>query len=224
MEKMMAKSTKSTLKIIRPQLGYGKLTAEQFLAFVNTIDKGLDGNAAYPNPPVPIANLKAAISAYAASMAAAADGSKTALSDRTKKREDLVIMLRLLGHYVESACNRDMTTFLSSGFQPVSSTRKPPQPLPVPTITKVDQGKAGELLVTIKPLAKARNYEIRFAAFGTGATGATPGPWTTVTAPSAKRSTPVSGLTAGTTYTFQVRAFGKLGYTDWSDSVMRMCI
>jgi hypothetical protein len=189
---------------------------------VNGVDKGLDGNAAYANPPIPIASFKTAIDAYSASMAAAADGSQKAIADRTKKRDELVIMLRLLGHYVEAACNRDMATFLTSGFQPAASTRTPPQALPVPTITKVDQGNAGQLLVSIKPVTKARNYDIRYAAM-TG-TPVAPGPWTTVTAPSAKQATAIGNLTAGTTYTFQARAYGKLGYTDWSDSVMRMCI
>ena len=32
----------------------------------------------------------------------------------------------------------------------------------------------------------------------------------------------VEGLMPGTTYAFQVRALGRLGYTDWSDSTTRM--
>ncbi len=32
----------------------------------------------------------------------------------------------------------------------------------------------------------------------------------------------ISNLTPGTTYTFQVRALGRLGYTNWSDPVSRM--
>ena len=35
---------------------------------------------------------------------------------------------------------------------------------------------------------------------------------------------PGNGLTPGATYTFQVRAYSKLGFTGWSDSVSRMCI
>ena len=36
------------------------------------------------------------------------------------------------------------------------------------------------------------------------------------------RAITVTGLTPGTTYAFQMRALGRLGYTDWSDSVTRM--
>jgi hypothetical protein len=33
----------------------------------------------------------------------------------------------------------------------------------------------------------------------------------------------IANLTPGTMYTFQVRALGLLGYTNWSDPVNRIC-
>ena len=33
---------------------------------------------------------------------------------------------------------------------------------------------------------------------------------------------PFEGLTPGTIYAFQIRALGRLGLTDWSDSVTKM--
>ena len=35
--------------------------------------------------------------------------------------------------------------------------------------------------------------------------------------PTTKPPTVLNNLTPGGTYTFQVRAYGKLGYSDWSD-------
>jgi len=35
--------------------------------------------------------------------------------------------------------------------------------------------------------------------------------------------TTISNLTPGATYAFQVRALGRLGYTDWSDSMTFIC-
>jgi hypothetical protein len=49
-----------------------------------------------------------------------------------------------------------------------------------------------------------------------------PGSWTELAPVTAIRSIVFSGLTAGTTYAFQVRALGRAGYTNWSDSVTRM--
>ena len=36
-------------------------------------------------------------------------------------------------------------------------------------------------------------------------------------------ATTIDNLTPGSSYVFQVRALGKLGYTDWSDSMTFIC-
>jgi len=43
------------------------------------------------------------------------------------------------------------------------------------------------------------------------------GPWTIVTLTDSKKVT-IHGLTVGGIYHFQIRALGKLGYTDWMDT------
>jgi len=146
--------------IIIPSLGFDRLTEAAFMSRVNAIEKGLDGNPAYPASPVAMPEFKAAISAYQAAVAAALDGSKKAIEDRKIKRQELTLMLRLLGHYVESACKGDMPTFLSSGFEVASSGRTAPQPLVQPFIVKIEHGAAGELLVTITPVPNARSYDL----------------------------------------------------------------
>jgi len=116
---------------------------------------------------------------------------------------------RLLGRYVEIMCKNDMPTFLSSGFEAASTTRASAPPLPPASILKVDHGNSGEVLVTIKSLSRARSYDVRYAPAPAG--GGTPTTWTTATFPSARTAVSIGGLTPGTYYLFQVRAFGKLG-------------
>jgi hypothetical protein len=53
--------------------------------------------------------------------------------------------------------------------------------------------------------------------------GGPPVTWVEETLPS-KKPVIVESLTPGTVYTFQVKALGYLGYTDWSDPVSRMVI
>jgi hypothetical protein len=89
-------------------------------------------------------------------------------------------------------------------------------------IASVRQGSnSGQLVVTIKAVPKARHYELR-----SGAVPVAGGPisWTTMLLATTKPATVLSNLTPGGTYTFQVRAFGKLGHSDWSDPAGRMCI
>src|SRR5207244_4927173 len=130
--------------------------------------------------------------------------------------------IKHLATYVELNGKDDMNIFLSSGFQPRSSARTPAQPLDQPTILKIDQGPTAQLLASIKPVRKAKSYELRYGAVGAG--GAAPAAWSTLMVPNAKSAVPIKGLTPGTTYAIQVRACGLLGYTEYSDSVTRMVI
>ena len=209
----------SKLKQIKALLGFTRLLDADLVSRSNAVCNGLTGNPAYPNPPIDMAAFKSAIDSYTASIADALDGSKKAIVERGKQREALIKVLRSLGHYVESHCKDDLATFLSSGFEAASHTRTAAQPLPPAAILRVDQGNTGQLLVSIKPLPKARSYELRYAPLGTGGT---PSSWAYATFTSARKAAPVNGLSPGTTYAFQVRALGRLGYTDWSDSATRM--
>jgi Fibronectin type III domain len=213
---------KTQLNIIKPALGFNRLVDGDLLARLNAVHDGLLNNPAYPNLPVDPAVFKAGIDAFTAAAAAAViDGGKSAIAQRDKTRSEAVAMMRLLGHYVESACKGDMNTFISSGF--VAAThrpRTPAEPVSVPSILKIDQGQSGQLLVAIESV-KARSYEIRYAPVP--APGSTFN-WTSIVVPNAQPATPIDNLIPGTTYTFQVRAYGKLGYSDWSGSAQRMTI
>jgi len=74
-------------------------------------------------------------------------------------------------------------------------------------------------VVKVKPISKAMSFDVHFAVLGNGGT---PGAWTTQTLTSPKKTT-ISNLTPGAIYAFQVRALGRLGYTDWSDSMTFIC-
>lgn len=213
----------SKVKQIRPSLGFSKLPDADLLTRARAIQTGMTGNAAYPNPPVEAAALEAAIDSYAAAITAALDGSRKAIADRQKQRDEVISMLRRLGHYVEAACNADMTLFLSSGFEAAFRSRTAPQTLSLsqPNIVRVNQGNTGQLLVNVKRLPEARTYELRYAALETGGT---PGAWTTTIVVAVRQAANINNLTPGTIYSFQVRAVNKLGYSDWSDPVNRMCI
>ena len=81
-----------------------------------SVVKGILTHTAYSNPPVDPALLKAALDGFAVAIGDALDGGKKARVERDRRREEVVRMLRTLAHYVESACNDDIATFLASGF------------------------------------------------------------------------------------------------------------
>ena len=109
----------------------------------------------------------------------------------------------------------------------MGSSRLPPlkpnrEPLPQPTIRKVDHGaNTGQLVVQVRAVPKALSYELRYGASLSGGTPSNT--WTIQLVTRVKPATSVTGLTPGTIYAFQVRAMGRLAYTDCSDSATRMC-
>ena len=209
-------------KMIKALLDFTQKTPDQLLAQGYAIVKALTGNVNFPNTPVDLTALKTTLDSFAAVMADAKDGSKKAIVVRNQIGEGIVRMLRVLAFYVELNCKDDMNTFLTSGFTPRSTTRTPPQPLQPTIVLSVDQGVSGEFKVSMQSVARAKNYQVRSGVVGPG--GATPTTWSTVTVPNAKTAAVISGLTPGTTYAIQVRAYGTLGYTEWSDSAVRMAI
>ena len=210
------------LKLIRVVLNLTKALPEQILAFGNTVLKGLTGNANFPTPPVDLATFKTALDTYATYIVDAKDGGKKAITQRDKQGADVLRMIRALALYVELNCKEDMTIFLTSGFQPRSTTRTPAQLPDQSTIEELEQGASGQFLAWIKSVRNAKSYNVRIGVVGPG--GATPTSWTTVTIPNAKRPALLNDLTPGTTYAVQVQAYGTVGYTGWSDSITRMAI
>src|SRR5438552_10232210 len=110
----MTKKTK--LPVLKPTLGVAGMSDNDLLSRLNVVHDKMSNNPAYPSPPVDMPGFKAAIDAFTAAVAAALEGGKAAIVEREKRRTDAIIMFRLLGHYVESACKNDMATFVSSGF------------------------------------------------------------------------------------------------------------
>jgi hypothetical protein len=208
------------VKPIRPLLGFKSATDAQVQSRATAVLTGLTGNAHFPTPPVDLAALKTAIDTFTAGIAEALDGSMKAIAKKNKDRAALTKMLKQLAVYVEANCNDDLAIFTTSGFQPASTTRTPPQPLTQPIVKKLEHGSnSGQLIARIAAIAKAKSYDVRHAPLANGV----PGQWTTTTVTTVKKGILIDGLTPGTVYAFQVRALGRVGYTDYSDSATMMC-
>jgi hypothetical protein len=209
------------VKPIKASLGFKKVAAGDVVVRATAVLGGLFADKDdYGTPPVDQATFKAEIDTLSAAMAAALDGGKKAIAAREHQKEVVIKSLRQLGHYTEENCKDDMNTFLKSGFQAASTARASAQPLS-DWIRKIVPGKnSGQLLVSIIAHADALAYQLRWASAGQGGVL---GNWTELPVGKTKPATAVSGLVPGTTYAFQVRAQTNSGYTDWSDSVTRIC-
>jgi hypothetical protein len=209
-------------KLIRPLEGFGGMTDAELVARATAVQSGLSGNSNFPTLPVDLAAFKTDIDSLSALISEALDGSKKVIARKNNQRQVVIRSLRLLARFVEVLSSGDAAIFKSSGFEPVSTTRVPPAPLPFPVIRSVDHGAtSGEIVVQVESIPKAKNYEFRYAAV---INGAPPTSWSNKVVGKVKPPVGFSGLTPGTVYAFQVRAFGAAGYTDWTDSTTCMCV
>jgi len=215
-------SASSTPNEITAKLGLHGVLDSEVVKTLTVTYNGLLNNPAFPNTPVDLAVYKAGIDSFAALVVDAEDGGTKAIKAKDKQRVEVIRMYTLLGHYVEAACNDDVATFNTSSFTAVSTVRaNTPQPLGNASIKWVDRGaNSGQVLVRVAPLTGAVSYELRYGLVGNG--GAPPATWTSLPLAGTKTVT-LNNLTAGADYAFQVRALGKLGYSDWSDSVTFIC-
>jgi hypothetical protein len=110
-------------KLIKPLDGFSNVSDADVVSRGTNIQTSMTGNPHFPNPPVDLAALKAAIDSFSALIAQALDGSKKVIAEKHKQREAVVKMIRLLGRYVEITSNGDMAAFQTSGFVPASTTK-----------------------------------------------------------------------------------------------------
>ena len=218
----MSTPTDPKPKTIKAAFGPIKTTTDgNALPIFDAVLKGLGAHLdLFPKLPVDLATFEAAVNTYKAAIPAALDGSRSANAQKKKLRKEAIQMYELNGKYVEQACNHDIATFLLSGYQAASTTKTPPEPLPTPMIASIVQGPAsGQLKVVIGKLPKAISFWLRHGVVPAG--GGPPATWEEQTLTS-RKPVIVTGLTPGTLYAFQVKALGRLGYTDYSETVTKM--
>src|ERR1051325_2236161 len=102
----------SQAKMIKSIDGFTRVSDTDVLARGTNVLTKLTGNANFPNLPVDLATLKAALDAFSAAIAEALDGGKKAIAEKRKQRLVVIKMLRLLGRYVEVNCKDDDSPLL----------------------------------------------------------------------------------------------------------------
>jgi hypothetical protein len=202
--------------ILRVSLGFARLPDAELDNFTQAVINQMTGNAAYPAPPVTLANLQTARNDFTAKIAAAHSGGPSDTAAKNNSRQSLLGLLRQLAIYVQMNCNNDMAILLSSGFQAMSTNRAQ-SPLDQPQSLVIKNGTSGQLVASVSPVKNTSMYE--------GRAKGPAGDWTPSVFTGDSQHITLDGLTPGTTYTVQVRALGgSTGQSDWSDPSSHMAM
>ena len=177
----------------------------------------------FPKTPVDLDDFLGVVGDYDHWIIVAADGSRAAISQRNKLRQQAIKMATQLGHYVEYVSGDDLEIVYASGFEPANKYRLLPRPLPKTGVNKVVRGpNSGAALAYVDPISRSNGkvayYELRYAV----RKGDAIGEFTVIPRHVARFPISITNLTPGTIYIFQARARNKVGATDWSDPVEYM--
>jgi len=216
----MTTTVSEIAKKVKVVLGFSGMSDVDLLKRLDAVINGMAGSLIFVAPPVDIATFKAEVHTFDKLVTEALDGGKKVISAKRKQREVVIKMVTQLAHYVEAASNNDVAALLTSGFLAATPKRTAPQPLIAAGFKYVDRGpNTGQ--VVLKPVSQkgAVAFDLRYCPVPTA--GAAP-EWVSQPLPGSKPVT-LTNLTPGTNYQFQVRALGRLGYADWSDTVTFIC-
>jgi uncharacterized protein (UPF0261 family) len=208
------------MSVIRIAQGYRQMTDARLIAAAGAAIQGLTGNARFTSPTVDLKTVQTALDEFAAAVAAQPNGGTAATAQKKTRRAALTALMSKLAHYVQDNCDDDVASVVAAGFT-IIATGRANAPLEKPSIRAIDFGKSTELVVRVKPVWRARTYDVRVAPL---TEEGAPGPWQNAGLFTGGRAIKVGGLTPLTTYTFQVRAVGASGSSDWSDAVSHVCL
>jgi hypothetical protein len=202
---------------LRVSYKFAKMPDTELNDFAGSVHTNMTGNAVFPTPPADatLVMLLAANTDFTTKIGQAAMGGSMDHAAKALSRQTLLGLSRKLAGYVQITAS-NMEELLSSGFE-ARSENHARSPLLPPGAVSVKNGVAGQLTARLgHPVKNSNLYEGRASTNG----GTT---WLPSVFTGDSRAVIFEGLTAGATYTIQVRALGgSTGQSDWSDPISHM--
>src|SRR5437764_3952676 len=158
----------STANKIKAKLAFHNVSDADAQQRFITVLQGLKNNPAFTNQPVDMATYEKGVDSFGMLLTDAQDGGKRAISAKDKQRVAVIKMYTLLGHYIETACNDDLATFIASGFtQAAARTKTAPAPLTEAKFSSIDRGpNSGDAVVKLENQTGAVAFDVRYAVEG----------------------------------------------------------
>ena len=194
---------------------YGVKDVDTFASHVFT---QMTANAAsFPGTTANVTALGVAQGNLHTAIAASLDGSHTLILERNNKCDIVVAILRALVNTIEAIPNITEAVAATSGFVTYKPSGRHDATTPdPPVILGIVNAGHGQLGFNLQGSNTRRGYELQSSINGAPPVHA--GFFANT------RNVVVTGLTAGTTYTFQARALGGNNQnSDWSAPVSCMC-
>ncbi|HNR55956.1 MAG TPA: fibronectin type III domain-containing protein [Flavobacteriales bacterium] len=193
------------------------LTPVRLAGLMSKVHQAMDGNPAFPTPPVSMADLKAKYQAYIRAISEATEGSRLSKYVRDDIGAEAKDMLRQLADYVRIVALGDATMLAQSGF-PLARVPQPIGHVGTPQMQRVAQHhQPGSVLLRWSGIHGRRGYQVYMTDVDPASGGDVP--WTLQSFTGKVRHS-VEGLTPFKPYWFCVSAIGPLGEGERSQPVL----
>jgi dipeptidyl aminopeptidase/acylaminoacyl peptidase len=207
---------KSILKIMISQIvmPFKRLSDPKLLTQALDISASMAGNAYFPTPTPPLADVDDAIAAFQKALNDAANRDRSQVILKNRARVELISLLTALGNYVTFTSDGNSAMIGSTAFP----TRKVPQPIIVtkPTVRVELGANSGELISIAEGVKKNRGYYHKYA----------PDPLTENSVwesfPSSSKKYTFIGLERAKIYWCRVAVVGSKGQLVFSDPVSKV--
>ena len=195
--------------------GIGKSSDNDVVSLSLDVEDGLLNNPAFPNLPVPLANVANQRLDFVGTMTDARKGGTDRTRLKAAAKQALVDLLLKLLHYCQGEAVHNLDALLSTGFE-VVSTNRTSSPLDTPAIIALLNDVVGQITVRGQSVVNGRMYKPRTST-DSGKT------WTEWPQFTGARLMVLSPTVPGTVYMVEFCAMGgSTGQSAWSNPVSIM--
>jgi len=169
----------------------------------------------FPNPQPKLEEINAALDAFSKAVLKASTGDHAESIIKNQKKDELALMLHLLGCYILLVSKGNRAVVARSGFSMAKD--RTPSEISKPSDVKVmNTDQSGELLVSVKREKGAAAYMVQYTTDATLKEES----WQTIPCTSSKCK--LSGLKPGTTYYVRIAVVGRKDQVLYSDVLSRI--
>jgi hypothetical protein len=201
------------------KLGLDKLSVAQLLELAKQVTKAMTGNASFPTPNPPLAQITTAandLETARQDALAARNEAKNKTIIQNQREDELKASLRQLVSYVENVSAGNPALITSAGMDVKAIVTSGGDVGAVESFTATTGDSDGEIDLAWNSVPGAQSYIIEQSMQAPPSAG-----WTQIKTTTKSNAT-ITGLTSGTRYWFRVAAIGASGQGPWSDISTRI--